>query len=171
MTRRLLILSLCIVLTLAAQAKKETQDFVTQFMTELQNDSHVSEDDYRCVTVSPQMMERVLQMMQANTLKDEDQIRDALTHIRSLRVFTATDNIEIYSNKNQKLLKRNARQYKRIRQTEDSEAEHNMQLWVREANNQIVELVLINSVSEDLFQIINFTGDFDREFIDELLKM
>ena len=96
MTRRLLILSLCIVLTLAAQAKKETQDFVTQFMTELQNDSHVSEDDYRCVTVSPQMMERVLQMMQANTLKDEDQIRDALTHIRSLRVFTATDNIEIY---------------------------------------------------------------------------
>ena len=64
MTRRLLILSLCIVLTLAAQAKKETQDFVTQFMTELENDSHVSEDDYRCVTVSPQMMAQSLRVIQ-----------------------------------------------------------------------------------------------------------
>ena len=171
MTRRLLIVTLALVLTLAAQAKKETQDFVTQFIAELQTTEGANENDYTCITVSPQMMERVLQMVKEKTLEDEDQIRGALTHVRSLRVFTARENSELYTAECKRLLERQTRHFKQVK-TEATEQNENTNLWVREYNKQIVELVLINRVTgDDLLQIVNLTGNFDSEFVDELLKM
>ena len=171
MTRRLLILSLCIVLTLAAQAKKETQDFVTQYLAELQT-AGVSEQDYTCATIGPQMMERVLQMVKDKTLEDNDQIRDALTHVRSIRVFAAIDNTAQFNQTCRRLLERQARYFKPVKS--EAQQGNTSSLWVRESKKQIVELVLVaaeNETNGERFTIINLTGDFDSEFIDELLKM
>src|SRR5574344_2099614 len=111
MKKWMLCLLVASVTALSANAKAK-QDFVGLLveMFETQENANDAQKDFECITVSPDMMGKVLQMTEDN--KDNEQINKVLRHVKSLRIFSVSHNSNQYYEKVQKLLKKNKNTYK-----------------------------------------------------------
>lgn len=162
------IFSLLLSLSVNAQQAK---DFVELLMNDLKEQYQEAEnEEYGCVTVSPFMMEKMLEIMQTNNSQDNDLIERLISHVKSMRIFSATKNIDRYHAEAQQLLEKNEKQYKAF-QADAQKKDTQPCVWIRKSGQKVVEMIVLNLTEGQNFIIINLTGNMDKAFIDELLKM
>ena len=167
---RTLIISLLLSLTVNIAGANKAKDFVEQLVASLNAEEQPGQGcEYDCVTVSPSMMEKVIKMMQARDGKDDEQIQNALKHVKSMRIFSATKRAEYYYSETTKLLRKNAKKYQPF-QTNGGTGKEPC-VWLRKDGNKVIEMVVLNHNQDVAFQAITLTGDMSRQFVDELLKM
>lgn len=160
-------LLLGLVVTVVQAAK--TEDFVAQLIAGLPQTEQKETPDFECVTVSPQMMEKVVEMMQNNEIKDDEQLQNALKHVKSMRIFSAKRRGTYYYDETLKLLGKNAKNYKPF--SADKKTEKKPCVWLRKDGRRVIEMVVLNHSDDENFQVINLTGDMSREFVDELFRI
>lgn len=143
---------------IAATAQKE-EDFASRYMTLYGEGTSLS-----CATVSPSMIER---MMQLPAEEDNASIKQVLSHLKSIRVVTAANPEETprLHEQAEALAKKNARRYKPYAN------DGNKSVYMRRRGELILEIVLIASHPEGTFSIVNLTGNMDDDFISQLLKI
>lgn len=130
------------------------QDFASRFMMEFNQDSTI-----HCQTISPKMMEK-LGSVQRNR-KGKEAVR-LITKLKSARIITGEDKPEYFRHA-EKMLKQNRQRFVPLSQ---STALGNNLIFVRQKDNSIIELILLNQDStEGTFTLINLTGNMDKEFI------
>ena len=149
--------ALCLLILMAAvlgASAQHTQDFASKFMS-----LHAKDSTLDCVTVSPKMMESLVQ------LQDEDRnenIVQAIAKLKSLRIVNARAD---YYEQAEELLKKNA---KRFEQRHDFQGEGMRgAIYTRkDKKGNTVELILLNENSrKGSLTIVNLTGDIDEEFL------
>lgn len=143
-----------------AAAQRE-QDFALRFMK--QYAAH--NDQVSCTTISPAMMEK---MMKVATSENQAHVKNVLSHLKSIRVVSSKPGSETreLSRKALQLMTTNTRRYRPLTgETTTSDGG----LWVRSKGNTIVELVMIDTTKG--LQIVNLTGNMDRAFLQEIMKM
>lgn len=147
-------------MALPAAGQRE-QDFALRFMR--QYAAH--NDQVSCSTISPAMMEK---MMKVATTENQAHVKNVLSHLKSIRVVSSrpgSDTGEL-SRKALQLMNSNTQRYQSL--TGDPPTEDGG-LWIRSKGKTIVELVMINTTKG--LQIVNLTGNMDRTFLQEIMKM
>lgn len=155
--KQLFSLLLCTLLGLTAMAQKE-QDFASRFMA-----LHSTETSLECTTVSPMMMQRMLQLPD---VEDDASLREVLTQLKSIRMVTCDEAApaEKCFNDALQLARKNPKRYKL-----HAEEEHK-KLYVRRRGKLIVEMVLF-MVFESHFSLINLTGNMNEKFLQQLMQL
>lgn len=171
MTRRVLFcLILSLVLPLRISAESIT-DFVALLLNNLEEEQEtVQNEDFNCITVSPTMMDKVLKMIQKKSTDDNgEQIQKILPNIKSMRIFSATKHPGKYYAEATELLSKKAKNYKPFKV--DEKKKEKPCVWIRKNGNKVVEMVVLDKKNEEGLHIINITGNMNKAFVDELLKM
>lgn len=146
----------CTGLTAAAQRE---QDFASRYMS-----LYGEGTGLQCATVSPLMMERILQLPES---RDSEHVREVLSQLKSIRVVSdkAADEGEALYDKAVELVKDNPRRYKPYAETDGQS------IYLRKRGGIIVELVLLTYSDEGVFNIVNLTGNMSDAFLRELLNI
>lgn len=150
------LLMACIGLTAAAQRE---QDFASRYMSLYGEGAAL-----QCATVSPLMMERILQLPES---QEGGHVREVLSQLKSIRVVsdkTAGAGEALYD-KAVELAKDNPRRYKPYVETDGQS------IYLRKRGGVIVELVLLTFNDEGVFNIVNLTGNMTDAFLRELLNI
>lgn len=149
-------------LALPAAAQRE-QDFALRFMQQY----GAGHDEVSCTTISPVMMER---MMSVASSENQAHVRNVLARLKSIRVVSAKPGAEAgeLGRKALQLMAHNARRYRPLEGEQPADSCGG--LWTRTKGETIVELVMINTRRGGL-QIFNLTGNMDRAFLQEMMKM
>lgn len=158
MKRLLLALIMLMTAATAAVAQKE-HDFATHFTA-----TAAREDRLTCRTVSPQMMERIMQFKEDETDND---LRRVLAQIKSIRIVTADDEDArkgLYARAG-RLAGKNARRYRPYAQTDDTT------VYARRRGKYIVEIVVMSFKDNRHFSLIDMTGNMTEDFISQLMKL
>lgn len=156
--KRILLTLLTALLPLLAFAGGE-QDFAARFI-------QLYGQDYRitCTTVSPLMMERMLQLPDVEA---SGTTRQVLSQLKSIRMVQSTSPAEVphlYANAT-RLARRNPNRYKLYAE------ESGKRLYVRRRpSGLIVEMVLFMEQRHS-FSLINLTGNISDSFIDQLMRL
>lgn len=148
---------LVLLLPLLATAQKE-QDFSSRFMTLYGNDYAIT-----CTTVSPLMMER---MMQLPKVEGNEQMQQVLSQLKSIRLLAsekAGDGPHLFANAKE-LAKNNPSRYKLYAEENDK------CLYTRRRGKTIVEVVLFMEQASH-FSLINLTGNMDEKFLEKVMKI
>jgi hypothetical protein len=150
---------LCLLTTLMMSCLlAEAQDFASRFMQECKNDTAV-----HCITISPKMMGRMMKSSSGDSY-----MYDIISKLKSTRIVETAHHIEKYYLKAERLIARNSARFSALNKANGSESHA---LYVRKKDDLIVELVMIHKKPhESLFQIIDFTGNMDDQFIAKLSK-
>ena len=156
--KRLLITLILLIHAMAIFAQKE-QDFATKFM-EL-NCEDLKE--LTCNTVSPFMMDRIMKL---ESLEDNDEMRKILSQLKSIQIVKAKGIAlgDTLFNRATELAQQNKRRYQLF--ANDKER----QIYLRKRNKIIVEMVFIAN-NENIFNIVNLTGNMNENFLKELTNM
>jgi len=134
------------------------QDFASRFL-----ESHKPDNNLTCVTISPKMMQKVLDL----NLENEEQMMDMISKLKSMQMLTSQGNGQKYYKEALSILEKNSGRFESFLTFEDKS--ENFQIMVRKKRNAIIELVMLMR-QDDNFTIINFTGNMSRDFIDRLAK-
>lgn len=155
--RRLLTLLAGLLMAVASWAQKE-QDFASRYMALYAQGTTLS-----CTTVSPLMMERLLRLP---SVDDNEQMRQVLAQLKSIRMATNTDAAETAELHRQavRLARRNSARYKLWGSEDDS------YLYTRRRGRVIVEVVLIMKRA-GRFCLVDLTGNMDDRSINRLLHL
>ena len=155
MRQILLTLLLVVGYPLAVMAQQES-DFATQYMR-LYNDEKGS---LTCNTVSPLMMQRILQLDEVE--KDQETLQ-LISQLKSIQILTAKDPTAYTHHFEQakELAERNNKRYRPYRSNNLSA------IYFRQKKKVIVEIVYI-SQQRHSFSIISLTGNMTQDFIDKL---
>lgn len=151
-----LLLALVAAVVARAQGGGE-QDFASRFMS-LYGKGRAVE----CTTVSPLMLER---MMQLPDVEGDSHTREVLKQLKSIRLVSSTaghDVTHLYANARW-LAERNALRYKLYAERAGK------RLYVRRRGKYIVEMVLMMRHS-GRFDLINLTGNMTNDFLDTLMR-
>jgi len=168
---------LSLILSVSFSKADSSKDFVGLLLSDIkstQKTQNFSEQDYQCITISPAMMEKVIDLMSEKNKNEEDSntdnnrqiIKKILSHIKSLRIFSAQHNSDTYHEYVITLLNKNKNKYKPYT-TADKE---NTCIWLRKNKDTVIEIIQINKKEDDL-KVVNFTGEMTNDFVNELLKM
>ena len=143
-------------IAIAAQAQNE-QDFASRFMS-----LYAHQSTLQCTTVSPLMLER---MMQLPDVEENDHTRQVLSQLKSIQMANNTDwhDSDWLYNKALRLANRNDKRYKPYAQRQSK------RLYVRRRGKYIVEMVLFMKHDRH-FRLINLTGNMTDDFLKELFK-
>ena len=146
-------------------------DFVALLLSNLNEEQGTGQnEDYSCITVSPTMMDKVLKMIQEKDSDENDeQIQKILPNIKSMRIFSATKHPGKYYAEATELLSKKAKNYKPFKV--DEKKKEKPCVWIRKNGNKVVEMIVLNKKDEEGLHIINITGNMNKSFVDELLKM
>lgn len=151
-------LLLALVAAVAAHAQGGgEQDFASRFMS-LYGKGRAVE----CTTVSPLMLER---MMQLPDVEGDSHTREVLKQLKSIRLVSSTaghDVTHLYANA-RRLAERNALRFKLYAERAGK------RLYVRRRGKYIVEMVLMMRHS-GRFDLINLTGNMTDDFLDTLMR-
>lgn len=152
----LLAITLC---SATAQAQNE-QDFAARYMQLYSEGTALV-----CTTVSPTMMEKLLQLPAEGEADEE--MKSVLAQLKSIRVVTDTAATEaaLLFEKAEQLVQENAERYEPLFEQEDKN------VYVRRRGDYIVELVFFAKKEEGPFRIVNLTGNMEEGFIGRLLKI
>ncbi|MBP3774463.1 MAG: DUF4252 domain-containing protein [Bacteroidaceae bacterium] len=173
--RHLLLLFLAFFLSSAGLWADDRQDFVAQLVVQLQDSTEeVQDKDYQCITVSPGMMEKMLEMMQSSNEEyfKNEKIQKSLPNIKSLRIFIATQHPEKYKQEVERLLDKKKRVYQPYKN--DLNDKNEPCVWLRRNKNKIIEIIAMqhqDNNEENSLKVVDFTGNLTHEFVSELLKM
>lgn len=166
--KHVLLLFVWILLLPQTMQAKNDKDFVAIFIdriTEITDSLEIDSTDYECVTISPSMIERMLQMVEEKS-EEQTALEHILPHVKSLRIFSSMDKSELLFNQAQYLLDQYSQRYKCVR----IHLTRVPQIWIRKNRNKVIEMIVCKREA-DALRIVNLTGDINQEFIDELLKM
>ena len=155
--KRILVLLLLTAAFLCAKAQRE-QDFASRYMALYAQGTSLS-----CTTVSPLMMER---MMQLPSVEENEQAKKVLQQLKSIRMIQHSESSEathLY-NLATRLAQRNSARYKM--RAED----HGRQLYVRKRGRLIVEMVLMMKRNNH-FCLVDLTGNMSESFMEQILKL
>lgn len=143
---------------IAAMAQGE-QDFASKFM-DLYGGQNSS---LSCATVSPAMMEKMLNLKSIGKNANAKQV---FSQLKSIRVVTSQSHskADTYFAKAIRLAEDNSRRYKLYAEAADKS------IYKRERGRWIVELVMVINAN-DSFSIIDLTGNMTKEFIKTLESM
>lgn len=155
--KRALIIGCTMVFTAATAM---AQDFVSKYMQENKQDTVL-----HCISVSPKMMEEVLKI--DSQKGDEEEMRNIMANLKSMQIVSSKTNGDFYFNKAEEIIEKNANRFEPFLSFNDRN--ENCRIMVRKKEKTIIELVMF-SHKEDSFQVINFTGNMNDEFIDNLVK-
>ncbi len=146
--------------TIFAATVAKAQDFASKYMLENQQDTIL-----HCISVGPKMMEEVLKI----DTQDEDQedMRHIISNLKSMQIISSPINGELYFNKAEEIVEKNANRFTSFLSYDDEN--ENCRILIRKKKRIIIELVMF-SQKEEHFQVINFTGNMNNEFIDKLAK-
>lgn len=153
-------LLLALVAAVAARAQQGgggEQDFASRFMS-LYGKGRAVE----CTTVSPLMLER---MMQLPDVEGDSHTREVLKQLKSIRLVSSTaehDVTHLYANA-RRLAERNAKRYKLYAERAGK------RLYVRRRGKYIVEMVLMMTHA-GRFDLINLTGNMTDDFLNTLMR-
>lgn len=134
------------------------QDFTSRFL-----ESHKPDNNLTCVTISPKMMQKVMDL----NLEDEGQITDMIAKLKSMQMLTTHVNGQKYYKEALGLIEKNSGRFEQFLSFENKS--ENFQIMVRKKRHAIIELVML-MCEDDNFTVINFTGNMSKDFIDRLAK-
>lgn len=158
--KRFLTLCLLIAGIAFSAAAKGEEDFASRYVA-LYGDAH----KLSCTTISPQMMERIME------LEPDDQTalsREVLSQIKSIRILTCgTDSTEAKDlfDKAEQLANRNRRRYDTYATADDQN------IYTRRHGDQLVECVLVKLKGGNTFYMLNLTGTMSDDFLQQILKI
>lgn len=150
-----LALVLGFVMSLAAWSQNE-QDFASHFMAQ-----HAAHTTLQCTTVSPLMLEKVMQLP---NVENDSETQRMLSQLKSIRLVrnARTSETQHLQSEALSMMKRNSARYKLYGE------QQGRWLYVRYRNNLIVEMVLVMQ-REHLLHIINLTGNMTKSFLNHLI--
>jgi len=134
------------------------QDFASRFL-----ESHKPDTNLTCVTISPKMMEKVMDL----DVENEDKLMDMISKLKSMQLLTTQVNGQKYYKEALGVLEKNSDRFEQFLSFEDKS--ENFQIMVRKKRNAIIELVMLMR-EDDNFTVINFTGNMSKDFIARLAK-
>ena len=134
------------------------QDFASRFMAEHQADSNLT-----CVTISPKMMEEI---MNSDAEKDKE-VLDMISNLKSMQVLTSDVEGKKYFNAALKVVEKNSGRFESFLSFKDKS--ENCQIMVRKKKSTIVELVMLMH-EKNHFAVVNFTGNMSPEFIAQIKR-
>ena len=156
------------------------QDFIAQMMERVSSKpATYAASDYQNVTVSPTMINYVIDMMgnddqgllEESSAQNQQLLRQLLKNVKSLRIFTASNNIDKYTTLAKQLLSKNKHTYKEFAAKDQlGDSKH---IWTRQSNNNVVEIILLDQGSGQgkPLQILNLTGNFGDNFFETLMQI
>lgn len=98
---------------------------------------------------------------------NEEEMRSIMANLKSMQIVSSKTNGDFYFNKAEEIIEKNANRFEPFLSFNDRN--ENCRIMVRKKEKTIIELVMF-SHKEDSFQVINFTGNMNDEFIDNLVK-
>jgi len=134
------------------------QDFASRFL-----ENHKPDANLTCVTISPKMIEKVMDL----DVNDDGKMMDMISKLKSMQMLTSQSNGQKYYKEALGVLDKNQDRFKPFVSFEDKS--ENFQIMVRKKRSAIIELVMLMCENEN-FTIINFTGNMSKDFIDMLAK-
>ena len=154
-----LLLALTLLLAHCAAFAQREQDFATKFM-------EINGEEFKeltCNTVSPYMMERIMKL---DTLEDNQDMRKVLSQLKSIQIVKAVGNTvgDSLFNRATELAQHNQKRYKLYATDQER------QIYLRTRNKIIVEMVFIAKL-DNIFNIVNLTGNMNKSFLKELTDM
>jgi len=158
--KRLLIALVVALLTGVGTAAQSRQDFADKFLS-----LYGKEHELHCQTISPQMMQRILQL---DDVAANKQTLHVLSQMRSLRILrslaSATEARDLFA-KARQLAVRNKRRYT-IRESDDLHS-----VYVRRRDKRLVEVVVTKIKEGNKFYMIDLTGNLSDDFIQQILRI
>lgn len=157
---RLLTLFFALLTASATLTAQRQQDFADRY-----HDLYGEKYELSCKTVSPQMMERILQL---DDVESDRSTTDLLSQIKSIRIIVHegdAEEIDGLYDKAIKLATSNSRRY-----TLYSHKELHS-VYTRSHRKQLVEVVVIANKYSRSFCIISLTGNFSADFLTKLSKL
>ena len=150
---------LCLLL-IACSIHTWGQDFASKFMEQCSKEN----GEIQCQTVSPKMMEKLVDTMTApNGDRDEEVPGYLLSKLKSARIITATKQSEKFFRKAEHLIEKNKNRF--TPWVENQPGQKN-KIFVRKHDEVIRELVVLNlNPDEKTLTIVNLTGDMDDRFM------
>lgn len=136
-----------------------TTDFAERFM-----ELHAGSEQLQCITVGPNMMEKMLKLTEGQTNPEEQQLGSLLAQCKSLRIVKAQADAETWRERAVALLEKSRPRY-RIYTTEEVNADGSDRLWVRRKGRRIVELIVMSAAEAHAFSAIDVTGTLDENFV------
>ena len=125
------------------------QDFATKFMEQCGE-----KDKMECQTVSPKMMEKVMDILADPDENEDEEVQEYLT---------ADRHAEKLFRKAESLIEKNKNRFSPL--AEDSAGDHN-RIFVRRHDDVVRELVMLQlSPGKDLLTIVDLTGEMDEKFM------
>lgn len=158
MTRKLLLLFVLLISAVSLCRAQREQDFASRYMS-----LYAKGTSLECTTVSPLMLER---MMQLPDVEGNDHTRQVLSQLKSIRMVYNTaehETNQLYA-KALKLAQRNTARYKSYAQRQSK------RLYVRRRGKFIVEIVLFMKHDHHL-RLINLTGNMTDDFLHQLFSL
>lgn len=154
--------ALCLILILLSVHNIWGQDFASKFM-----EQYTESDGLQCQTVSPKMMEKIMEFTDTSDEKQKKEISEhLLSKLKSARIITVTKHCKKNFRKAEQLIEMNSN---RFAPWKENTSETNNRLFVRKHDDVIRELVMLNWLPEEkIFTIINFTGEMDDLFMQQL---
>lgn len=150
------------VMTVAAAAAQNAQDFASRFMQAYEKDTAVL-----CVTVSPKMMEQLTKYSDGG---NKTGMTQAIQKLKSARIVTASCDGHEYYRQAEELLDRNSSRFHKNRSYNSPNA-HGTFYTRKTKEGDTVELILLHAdTKQNTMIIVNLTGDIDEEFINGLAK-
>lgn len=134
------------------------QDFSSRFMS-----LYGSSFSLNSTTVSPLMLERMVQLPK---VEENEQMRQVLSQLKSIRMLTAQgdeDAPRLYENA-KSLAQHNPSRYKLYAEQDGK------QLYTRHRHDLIVEVVLFMELDGN-FCLINLTGNMNEAFLEQILHI
>lgn len=157
--KRLLVLILVVLTTSFSLMAQREQDFVDRY-----HSLYGEKYELSCRTISPQMMERILQL---DDVENDRTATDLLSQIKSVRLIThqaeAEETRDLYD-KAVTLATNNARRYK-LHSHNDTHS-----VYTRSHRKQLVEVVVITNKNDRSFTILSLTGNLSKDFLTKLAK-
>jgi len=161
---------------IATQAAAE-KDILTQMVEQINSKpTDYNESEYHSVTISPDMMKRVLALLNSGDVElpielssNKEDLAKMLSNVKSMRILLVKDSPDKYKALVNNLVKANKSKYKEIK-TKDPSLQANNTIWARKSHNSIVEILLVQNQNGGL-QIMNMTGSFPNEFINMLQRL
>lgn len=172
-------LLLLLMVATSAQAGKDN-DFVARMMKQISGQPSLYQpSEYKQITVSPTMMQSVVEMLTSIEQNDRGQesanreiIGKLLKSVKSLRIFVASENIDSYRQLVYKTAQDNKRIYKIFKSENATPDAAKTHIWTRRSGNKVVEIItmLDPDAQSPEMRILNLTGVFTNDFVD-LLNM
>lgn len=162
------LLTLTLILTLNTQA----QDFASKFMTLCTPD-----DSITCQTVGPKMMQRLVESLRTTpndttltptdscTTTDDEAAAEIFAKLKSARIVTTHTNAQTLYQRAQTLMEENKNRFTLL---PSAQPNTQTQVYTRQHNNIIRELVMLNLSPQGLLTIVCLTGQMDEEFMQAL---